>query len=84
MYTYNMYLCMVIHAARVWIKRERLPMLLVVSWTTKINISLSPFAPENLVSRYEFGSPVPSNAYKTVVGSTLNTVLYVSSAHSVE
>ena len=84
MYTYNMYLCMVIHAARVWINRERLPILLVVSWTTKMDISLSPFAPENLVSRDEFGSPVPSNAYKTVACSTLNTVLYVSSAHSVE
>ena len=32
---------------------------LVVSGTEKINISLSPFAPENLVSRGVFGRPVP-------------------------
>ena len=37
----------------------RLPILLVVSSTGKINISLSAFAPENLVSRDGFGSPVP-------------------------
>ena len=35
--------------------RVRLPILLVVSLTGKI----SPFAPENLVSRDGFGSPVP-------------------------
>ena len=45
--------------ARVWINRVRLPILLVVSGTGKRNISLSPFAPENLVSRDGFGSPVP-------------------------
>ena len=28
--------------------------LLVVSWTGKMNISLSPFAPENLAPRDEF------------------------------
>ena len=50
---------MVTHIARVWINRVRLPILLVVSWTGKINISLSPFATENLVSRDGFGSPVP-------------------------
>ena len=33
--------------------------LLVVSGTGKMNISLSPFAPENSVSRDRFGSPVP-------------------------
>ena len=37
----------------------RLPILLVVSWTGKMNISLSPFAPRKLVSRDGFGSPVP-------------------------
>ena len=37
----------------------RLLVLLVVSLTGKINISLSPFAPENLVSRDGFGSLVP-------------------------
>ena len=45
--------------ARVWINRVRLPILLVVSRTGKMNTSLSPFAPENLVSRNVFGSPVP-------------------------
>ena len=47
------------HIARVWINRVRLPILLVVSRTGKMNSSLSPFAPENLVSRDGFGSPVP-------------------------
>ena len=53
------YVCMVTHIARVWINRVRLPILLVVSRTGKTNISLSAFAPENLVSREGFGSPVP-------------------------
>ena len=41
--------------------RVKLPMScsFVVSCTGKINISLSPFAPENLVSRDGFGIPVP-------------------------
>ena len=51
---------MVTHTGRVWINPvRRLPILLVVSWTGKVNISLSAFAPEDLVSRDEFGSPVP-------------------------
>ena len=50
---------MVTHTARVWINRVRLPILLVVSWAGKMNISLSAFAPENLASRDGFGSPVP-------------------------
>ena len=54
-----MYVCMVTPIARVWINRVRLPILLVVSCTGKMNLSLSPFAPENLVSRDGFGSPVP-------------------------
>ena len=37
----------------------RLPILLVVSRTGKMNVSLSPLAPENLVSIYGFVSPVP-------------------------
>ena len=41
------------------INRVRLPILLVVSWTEKMIVSLSPFAPENLVSRDKFGRPVP-------------------------
>ena len=48
-----------LHIARVWINQVRLPILLVVSWTGKIHTSLSPFAPEILVSRDGFGSPVP-------------------------
>ena len=50
---------MVTHIARVWINRTRLPILLVVSWIGKMNISLSTFVPENLVSRDGFGKPVP-------------------------
>ena len=46
-----MYVCM--------INRVRLPILLVVSQTVKIVFSLSSLAPENLVSRDRFGSPVP-------------------------
>ena len=42
-----MYVCMVVTYSRVWINRVRLPILLVVSWTGKMNISLSAFAPEN-------------------------------------
>ena len=47
------------HIARVWTNQVSLPILLVVSWTEKRNISLSAFAPEYLVSRDRFGSPVP-------------------------
>ena len=54
-----MYVCMVTHIARVWINRVRLPILLVVSSTGKMNISLSPFTPKFLISRVGFGSPVP-------------------------
>ena len=54
--------CMVTtyNVARVWINRVRLPILLVVSWKGKINSSLSPFTPENLVSRDGFSRPVLS------------------------
>ena len=54
-----MYVCMVTRIARVWINRVRLPILHVVSWTGKMNISLSAFAPKNVVSRDGFGSPFP-------------------------
>ena len=43
----------------VWINRVRLQILPMVSRTGKINISLSTFAPENLVSRDGFSRPVP-------------------------
>ena len=54
------------HVTKAWINRVRLPVLHVVSWTGKINISLSAFAPENLVSRDGFCSPVsgqPAHLY---------------------
>ena len=54
-----MYVCMVITYSKRRINRVRLPILLVVSRTRKYIISLSPFAPENLVSRDGFGSSVP-------------------------
>ena len=47
------------HIARVWINRVKLPILFVVSLRGKINISLSLFAPENLVPRDGFGSTSP-------------------------
>ena len=51
--------CMVITYSKKRINRVRLPILLVVSWTGKMHIFLSPFAPENLASRDGLGSPVP-------------------------
>ena len=39
------HVCMVTHIARVWTNRIRLPVLHVVSWTEKMNISLSAFVP---------------------------------------
>ena len=58
---YSMYVGIVItQNTRVWINRARLPYLLVVSnCTGKMDISLSPFAPEILVSRDGFDRPVP-------------------------
>ena len=50
---------MVTHMVIVWINRVRLPIMLVVSRKGKVIISLQAFAPENLVSRDGFGSPVP-------------------------
>ena len=46
------------HIARVWINQVRLPILHVVNWKGKMNIALSASAPENLVVRDGFGSPV--------------------------
>ena len=73
-----MSVCMVTHIAREWINRVRLPVLHVVSLTGKMNISLSAFAPENLVSRDGFGSPVPrqpAHLHVVVIVFTLKTVL---------
>ena len=58
-YTVCMMYVWLSHIAKAWINRVRLPILLVVSLTGKLNSSLSPFAPENLVSRDGFGIPVP-------------------------
>ena len=49
----------IITYSRVWINRVRLPILLVVSGTGKINIPLFPHVPENLVSRDGFSRPIP-------------------------
>ena len=59
--------------ARVSINRVRLPIILVVSWTGKIDISISLFAPEDLVSLDGFGSPVPRNPAVFII--ELNLVL---------
>ena len=56
------------HITRVWINWVRLPILHVVSWTGKTNISLSAlFAPENLVSRDGFGSSPVSCNHVTII-----------------
>ena len=54
-----MYVCVVTHIARVWINWGSLPILQVVNSTGKMNVSLSAFTPENLVSRDRFDNPVP-------------------------
>ena len=51
MYAWSSYI------ARVRISQLRLPILFVISSPGKMNTSLSPSAPENLVSRDRFGSP---------------------------
>ena len=50
---------MVILKSRVWINWVRLPVFLEVSRIEKMNIPLSPYAPENLVSREGFSRPAP-------------------------
>ena len=57
---------MITHIVRVWINPVKLPILHVVSRAGKFNISLSAFAPQNLVSRDGFGSPIlrkPAHLY---------------------
>ena len=78
--------CMVTHLARVWINRVRLPILLMVSWNGKMDISLSAFAPENLGSRDGFGSPVPpacSSPYSGWIWCLLTGFLSSSAAASI-
>ena len=73
--------CMLTYIASVWINRIRLQILLVVSRTGKINISLPPFVPENLISRDGFGSPVPRQpAHLNTQARCLLTGLLPSSA----
>ena len=52
-------ICVVMTYSRVWTNRVKLPILLVVNWTEKMNTSLPQFAPENLVSWDRFSRPVP-------------------------
>ena len=66
---------MVITYSRVFINWVRLPILLVVSCTGKINISLFPFAPDILVSRDGLGSPVPSQPACSFSALRLNLML---------
>ena len=56
---YLLYVCMYDGLARVWINRVRLPINPARGQlnTGKINVFLSAFAPENLVSRDGFGGP---------------------------
>ena len=57
---YSMYVYIVItYYSRVWINRVRLTILLVVSWTGKMSVPLSPCVFESLVSRDGFSRPVP-------------------------
>ena len=64
---------MVTHIARVWINRVRLPILLVVSGTGKMDISLSR-SRLRIWSR-ETGSAVPSRVSLLVSTLRLNLVL---------
>ena len=50
----------IVYSRGEWINQVKLSILLVVSWTGKMNNSLPLlFAPEDLVSRDRFGRPVP-------------------------
>ena len=51
--------------------------LLVVSRTGKLNISLSPFAPENLVSRDGFGKHIPRRLLISILKLNLVVVVVV-------
>ena len=56
-----MYVCVVTQIARVWINRVTYKVANPArgQLNREIDISLSPFAPENLVSRDGFSRPVP-------------------------
>ena len=71
------YVCMVITYNRVWINRVRMPILLVVSSTGKMNIPLSPYVPENLVSRDGFSRPVPRQPAHSPYSGWIWCLLYL-------
>ena len=77
-----MYVCMYVwsshYIARVRINRVRLPILFVVSSTGKMFFSLSPFAPENLVSRDGIGSPVPRQPAHLLLRLNMGAYLRIS------
>ena len=68
---------MVTHIA---INRVRLPILLVVSWTGKMNISLYAFVPEYLVSRDGFGIPSRISLLISILGLNLGFLLCSAAA----
>ena len=80
-------LYVVITYSRVWINRVRLPILLVVSWTGKMNIPLSLHVPDNLVSRDGFSRPVPRqlahSLYSGWIWCLLTGFLPISAAASI-
>ena len=70
-----MTICMVTHIARVLINRVRLPILLVVSQTGKMNMSLSAFCSRLRIWSRETGSAVPSRVSLLISILRLNLVL---------
>ena len=54
-----MFVCMVTHVTRVWINRVKFANPARGQLNREMSVSLPPFAPENLISRDGFGSPVP-------------------------
>ena len=72
------------HIAIVWIKRVWLPILLVgVSSTGKMNIFLSVFAPENLVSRDGFGSSVPGQPAHIHTTQAESSIIYLALTYGI-
>ena len=55
-----MFVCMVTQIARVWINRVRLPILHVVSWTRKLDVSLSACTPKNHAIGTQLRDPINS------------------------
>ena len=70
-----MKVCMVVTYSKRRINLVRLPYPLLVSLIGKMKFSLSPFAPENLISRDGFGSLVPSRVGLLLSILRLNLVL---------